>query len=238
MIAAWATWGGLEKSALGAGGIAMGAAEPGKRVAVVTGSDSALGGAIAGRLQREGFLVGGLDKGSGAGDLALAVDLTDRAKTASAVGRVARELGPVAVLVTVPTYHDAAPFGEMDPARWHRLLTAHLGTTTNACAAAVPAMVQAGRGTVVTISSWLALAGIAGEAYFAAATGSVLAFTKSFALEVARHGVRVNCIAVGPLETPGRHVEPAEVADTVMFLVNDGDFFVGQLLSAAAGEVV
>ena len=92
-------------------------------------------------------------------------------------------------------------------------------------------MVAAGRGTVVTTSSWLAYAGIAGESYQAAATGAVLAFTKSFALEVAAQGVRVNCIAVGD-------VPPADVAETVRFLVEDGDFFVGQVLVAAAGKVV
>lgn len=96
-------------------------------------------------------------------------------------------------------------------------------------------MVERGRGTVITISSWLAYAGVPGEAYFAAATGSILAFTKSFALEVAPKGVRVNCIAVGPLD---KGVSPADVADTVMFLVDDGDFFVGQVLTPAAGAVV
>jgi NAD(P)-dependent dehydrogenase (short-subunit alcohol dehydrogenase family) len=110
-----------------------------------------------------------------------------------------------------------------------------LGTTVNACAAVGPAMVQAQRGTIITLSSWLALAGIAGEAYYAAATGSILAFTKSFAIEVARHGVRVNCIAVGPLD---RGVRAVDIAETVAFLINDGDFFVGQVLTPAAGAVV
>jgi NAD(P)-dependent dehydrogenase (short-subunit alcohol dehydrogenase family) len=101
-------------------------------------------------------------------------------------------------------------------------------------------MVRAGRGIVVALSSWLAFAGVAGEAYQAAATGSILAFVKSFALEVAKQGVRVNCISVGPLdaEPPLAAVRPAEIADTVMFLVNDGDHFVGQVLEAAAGAVV
>ena len=87
----------------------------------------------------------------------------------------------------------------------------------------------------------MALAGIAGESYYAAATGSILAFTKSFALEVASKGVRVNCIAVGPLHETSRtpvHITADDVADTVMFLVDDGDFFVGQVLSPAAGAVV
>ena len=221
----------------------MGTPQKGSRVAVVTGSAGVVGGAIVGRLQAEGFAVGGLDgrdeRGS-PGDIAIMVDLTSRRETVAAVDRVARELGPISVLVTAPELYDAAAFGQLSPERWRTLLSAHLGSTTNACAAAVPEMLRAGRGTMVTISSWLALAGIAGEAYYAAATGSILAFTKSFALEVASRGVRVNCIAVGPLHETTRtrvHVTADEVADTVMFLVEDGDFFVGQVLEAAAGAV-
>ena len=149
----------------------------------------------------------------------------------AAAERVARDLGPISVLVTSPTSYDTAPFGEMSRNRWRRLLMDHLGATVNACAAAVPAMVRAGRGTVVTTSSWIALAGIPGEAYYAAATGSILAFTKSFSLEVATNGVRVNCIAVG-------QAQPVDVAATVSFLVHDGDFFVGQVLCPTEGAVL
>jgi 2-hydroxycyclohexanecarboxyl-CoA dehydrogenase len=212
----------------------------GTRVALVTGASGVVAKAIVERLQAEGFLVGGLDDDGAAGDLALAVDLTDRGQTVAAAERVTSELGPISVLVTAPHLHDAAPFGEMSAERWDRLLRTHLGGTTNACAAVVPAMVRAGRGTVIALSSWLAFAGVAGESYQAAATGSILAFIKSFAVEVAPTGVRVNCIAVGPLEAapPNASVRPAEIAETVVFLVNDGDHFVGQVLEAAAGAVV
>jgi 2-hydroxycyclohexanecarboxyl-CoA dehydrogenase len=219
----------------------MGTVHTGKRVALVAGSAGRVGSAIVSRLQAEGFSVGGLDEESGPADLPVSVDLTNRAATTAAAARVAQELGRISVLVTAPERYDAARFGEMSAERWERLLLAHLGATTNACAATVPEMVRASHGTVVTISSWLALAGIAGESYYAAATGSILAFTKSFALEVAPKGIRVNCIAVGPLHETTRatvHVTPDDVADTVMFLVNDGDFFVGQVLSPAAGAVV
>ena len=179
--------------------------------ALVTGIDGVVGAAIAERLRAEGFLVGTI------GD----EDLLDRGKTMAA----AKKLPPPSVLVVAPHLHDAAPFGEMPADRWRRLLQAHLGSTTNACAAIVPGMVEAGRGTVVTTTSWLALDGVAGEAYAAAATGTILAFTKSFALEVAPRGVRVNCVTAG---------RPADVADTVMFLIRDGDFFVGQVLTPGA----
>jgi len=203
----------------------VGSAQASARAAVVSGASGLVGRAVVARLEAAGFQVGMLQD----------ADLDDRRRTVGAVQRIASEIGPISVLVTSPELHDAARFGELDADRWHRLLNAHLGTTTNACAATVPGMVERGHGRVITISSWLAFAGVPGEAYFAAAAGSILAFTKSFALEVAAHGVRVNCIAAGPTE---KGVTAADVADTVMFLVDDGDFFVGQVLTPAGGAVV
>lgn len=232
----------------------MVSAKSDRRAAIVTGATGAVGGAVIERLQTEGYRVAGLDLSGGAGDLPLTVDLTDRDQMRAAAENAERELGPLSVLVTAHGYHAAAPFGTMEHERWNDLLLTHLGGTVNACAAVVPGMVQAGRGTVVTTSSWLALAGIPGEAYYAAATGTVLAFTKSFSLEVAASGVRVNCIAIGPLEGGERtfawnqpeaaelairsYGKPSDVAETVSFLIRDGDFFVGQIFSAVSGAVV
>jgi NAD(P)-dependent dehydrogenase (short-subunit alcohol dehydrogenase family) len=226
------------------------------RAALVTGATGVVGRAVVARLQAEGFAVAGVDRGDGGGDLPLAVDVTDREAMRAAAERTTSELGAIEVLVTAHGYHAAAPFGEMSREDWRRLLDAHLGGTVNACAAVVPGMVAAGLGTVVTTSSWIALAGVPGEAYYAAATGAILAFTKSFSLEVAPKGVRVNCIALGPVETgaeaqrfsPGqpapeelplrRYVTPEEIAATVSFLIRDGDFMVGQIFTPAAGAVV
>jgi NAD(P)-dependent dehydrogenase (short-subunit alcohol dehydrogenase family) len=210
------------------------------RVALVTGVSGRVGAAVVERLQADGFAVGGIDLDTGAGDLSIVADPADREAMVSAAQKVADELGTISVLFTSSAHHDAAPFGTMEPERWQRLLAAHLGGTVNVCAAVVPSMVRAGRGTVVTTSSWTALAGVPGEAYEAAATGTILAFTKSFAVEVAPKGVRVNCIAVGPLEgaPPYPPVDPADIAATVSFLVADGDHVVGQVLSPSAGAVV
>jgi NAD(P)-dependent dehydrogenase (short-subunit alcohol dehydrogenase family) len=217
--------------------------------AIVVGAAGPVGAAVVDRLRAEGMNVAGLDGVEPAGDLKVVVDATDRAALAAAVDRVIAEFGPVSVLVTTPWAFDDAPAGEMDNARWERLLRSHLGLTTNAVAAVVPAMVDAGHGTVVITSSWLALAGVPGRSHMAAATGTLLSFTKGFSTEVAPAGVRVNCIAVGPLDaadvagaavaTPlGRRATLDEVADTVAFLVRDGDFYVGQVFEPAAGAVV
>lgn len=225
------------------------------KAAVVVGAAGAVGKAVVERLRVEGFTVAGLDETAGAGDRQLVIDVMDRAALTAAVEEVRRDLGPVSVLVVAPHKRDAAAIGEMARQRWQRLLQAHLGATTNACAAVVPAMVEAKSGTVVIVSSWLALAGIPGEAYQAAATGTLLSFTKGFAMEVAPAGVRVNCVAVGPtapeaeqgaalagrgmVDLPlGRCATLEDVADTVAFLVRDGDFYVGQVFEPSAGAVV
>jgi NAD(P)-dependent dehydrogenase (short-subunit alcohol dehydrogenase family) len=201
-------------------------AEP--AVAIVTGAAGRIGAAVVGRLEREGFRVAGVDLRPSPGALSLVADVADRSQMAAAVAQVVERLGSVSVLVTAAGDHAAAPFGSMDDTTWSRLLHVHLGGTGNACAAVLPAMLEAGHGTVVTLSTREAVDGAAGQAYRAAATGAVLAFTKSLAVEVAPRGVRVNCVAGG---------SPAAVADAVAFLVQDGGFYVGQVF-VPAGEAV
>src|ERR1700716_2640667 len=84
------------------GGRSMGTGHAGKRVALVAGSAGRVGNAIVSRLQAEGFAVGGRDKEAGPAALAISVALTSRAAATAAAARVAKELGPISVLVTAP----------------------------------------------------------------------------------------------------------------------------------------
>src|SRR4249920_3631651 len=104
----------------------MGTGEPDTRVALVTGAGGVVARAIVERLQAEGFRVAGRDDDDVAGDVALAVDVTDRDQVVAAAQRVTRELGPISVLVSAPYLYDSAPFGEMSAERWDRLLRTHL----------------------------------------------------------------------------------------------------------------
>jgi NAD(P)-dependent dehydrogenase (short-subunit alcohol dehydrogenase family) len=83
-------------------------------------------------------------------------------------------------------------------------------------------MVKKGRGSVVTLSVNFSQAE-PGYTYVAAASGTVVAFAKSFGCEVGPHNVKVNCIAS---RLPSN---PDQVASTVKFLVNDGDYYVSQV---------
>lgn len=227
----------------------------GARVALVTGAAGVIGGTVVKRLKADGWKVAGLDVKGGAGDLPLAVDVSDRDAVTAAATRVRAELGPIDLLVTAANDCEIAPMGELPVESWKRMLGVNLGGTVNACAAVVPGMVEAGRGTVVTTTSWLSVAGgCARESYYAASIGAVIAFTKSFSVEVAKMGVRVNCVAVGPLQEGGsgsllarvdpqslparRLTKPEDVAETVAFLADEGDFYVGQVFAPCAGAVI
>ena len=137
------------------------------------------------------------------------------------------------------------------------MLDVHLGGVANACWAVLPAMLERGAGTIVTISSELALSGGDGDAHYVAAKGAILGFTRSLGAELAPRGIRVNSVAPGPTDTPllaadspsrdqayldslpiGRLVRPDEVADTVLFMVEEGTYFNGQTVSPNAGAVI
>lgn len=135
------------------------------------------------------------------------------------------------------------------------MLAIHVDGTANACRSVYRRMIERGAGSIVTIGSELALCGDPEAAHYAAAKGAILGFTKSLAMEAVQHGIRVNCVAPGPADTPllkpemrapkyidslvlKRLVKPDEVAAAVAFLMLDEHNFVGQVLSPNAGAVV
>ena len=226
-------------------------------VALVTGAASGIGAAIAARLAERGWRVAGLDLEYSATELSLEADVTDREVVRVAAEQVIEELGPLTLLVTAAGVYEQAPVEAIDDERWRRMLQVHLGGVANACWAALPGMLAQGEGTIVTISSELALAGGANDAHYVAAKGAILGFTRSLGVELAPRGIRVNSVAPGPTDTPlleadspwrapgylatlplGRLVTPNEVAQTVVYLVEDGTYFAGQTISPNAGAVI
>ena len=226
-------------------------------VALVTGAASGIGAAVAARLAGRGWPVAGMDLRESGTDLPLTADVTDAAAVREAAQRAERELGPVSLLVTVAGYYEMVPVSDIGVDAWRRMLDVHLGGTRNACAAVLPGMVERAAGRVITVSSELALGGGEDGAHYAAAKGAIIGFTKSLAAEVAGRGVLVNSVAPGPTDTPllapdspwrepayletlplRRLVRPEEIAETVLFLAEEGDYFCGQVLSPNAGAVI
>jgi 2-hydroxycyclohexanecarboxyl-CoA dehydrogenase len=228
-----------------------------KRVALVTGAASGIGASTCDRLAAFGWRVAGLDLRPSETELPLRADVADREALGAAVDRVNGELGAISLLVTAAGAYEMVPVAEIEVERWRRMLTVHLGGVVNACWAVLPGMLAAGSGAIVTISSELALGGGSHDAHYAAAKGAILGFTRSLGVELAPRGIRVNSVAPGPTDTPllapdspwrapeylttlplRRLVKPAEVAETVVMVVEEGTYFAGQTLSPNAGAVI
>jgi 2-hydroxycyclohexanecarboxyl-CoA dehydrogenase len=228
-----------------------------RKVALITGAASGIGAAITTLLSKRRWKVAGLDLHGSEADLSLTAEVTDPTAVSVAVDRATHELGPISLLVTVAGHYEMLPVSEIGIEKWRRMLAVHLGGTRNVCMAALPGMLERRSGRIITISSELALAGGDRDAHYVAAKGAIVGFTKSLAVEVAGRGVSVNSVAPGPTDTPllapdspwrdpafletlplRRLVRPEEVAETVLFLVEEGDYFCGQVLSPNAGAVI
>jgi NAD(P)-dependent dehydrogenase (short-subunit alcohol dehydrogenase family) len=185
------------------------------RVALVTGAASGIGRATALRLAREGAAVAALDRDeAGLAEtaraldpgVALVCDVAESASVAEAVRGAEAALGPIDVLANVAGVGDSAGaegIEDLDGARWAFVLAVNLTGPFHLCRAVLPGMAERGRGAVVNVSS---LAGRsksanAGPAYSASKAG-LLGLTRHLAYDYGRHGVRVNAICPGGVDTP------------------------------------
>ena len=243
----------------------------GNRVAVVTGGGRGIGAAIAQRIAAAGSAVAvcdldpalaeasaGVIRATGARALAVPTDVSDGASVAAAIARVEAELGPITALVNNAAIDVIGPFMQSDEAVWDRQIAVNLKGVLLCCRAVAAGMIDRGGGRIVNIGSDAGRVGSSGEAVYSATKGGVIAFTKTLARELARHGITVNCVCPGPTDTallaqvgeysekllegltraiPLRRVgQPDEVAAMVAFLVgDDAGYVTGQTVSVNGG---
>jgi 3-oxoacyl-[acyl-carrier protein] reductase len=238
------------------------------RRALVTGGASGIGRAIAEAFVAEGARVLLLDRDAAVAEQAardvgavgpVVADVTDEAQVRRAVTEAEQLLGGIDVLVNAAGILTQAPLIEMSLAQWQQTIDVDLTGVFLSCRYVVPGMVGRGAGRVVNIASQLAIKGGESLTHYCAAKAGVLGLTKALALEVAGHGVLVNAIAPGPIETPlvegisedwktakraelplGRFGRPEEVAPTAVLLASSpgGDLYVGQTLGPNSGDVM
>jgi NAD(P)-dependent dehydrogenase (short-subunit alcohol dehydrogenase family) len=248
------------------------------RAAVVTGAANGLGREIAHLLAREGAHVvlgdvdaGGLERAAAAigaaGGTALAVagDLTEEAPAQGLIDACLERFGRVEILINVVGGSRNAKIWELPAEDWDFVLRLNLRPTFLCTRAAVPAMMRQRYGRIVCMSSgaregtpWTAYYH-GGSAYSAAKAG-VHGFVRDVALELAEHGINVNAVAPGPIDTerfgpglrrlnetvdysPNRMTPlrrlglPAEVAHAVLFLASEeASYITGHTLAVTGGR--
>ncbi|ROP44981.1 SDR family NAD(P)-dependent oxidoreductase [Pseudokineococcus lusitanus] len=188
------------------------------RTALVTGSTSGIGAAVAAALAAEGahVLVSGRDAGRGravvedvraAGGRAdlLAVDLAGSPEELRAFAAAATDAlgGRVDVLVNNAGVYPVGPTEDLADDDLDRMLAVNVRAPHVLVAALVPAMAERGGGVVVTVGSWMARTGTAGSALYSASKAAAEQLTRSWAAEYGPRGVRVNTLAPGVTLTPG-----------------------------------
>jgi 3-oxoacyl-[acyl-carrier protein] reductase len=176
------------------------------------------------------------------------------------VARVEAEAGKIDILVNNAGISGESLVTEMALAEWNRMIAVNLTGVFLCTQAVLPGMLARQHGAIINIASRAAQLGVPRLAHYAAAKGGVIAFTRSVAREVGEQGVRVNCIAPGPLRTEllaerakdpewakaklsaqvqKRFAEADEVAATAVFLASPASgLYIGQTLSPNSGGVM
>jgi NAD(P)-dependent dehydrogenase (short-subunit alcohol dehydrogenase family) len=242
------------------------------RRALVTGAASGIGKSTALRLADEGAAVACLDRD--AGRLASTVDaivqrggkatplvceLADRAAIPRAVDDAVAALGGLDVVCNIAGVGGFWMDMDFPLDEWDRLIAINLTATWLVCQHSLSHLLGSGRGAIVNTASTAATDATPYETAYAATKGGVIALTRSLSINHAKAGLRVNCVAPGPIDTPiglqyarpegvdpqllgtimpfGALGKPEEVAAVYAFLASDDASHVnGQIIKVDGGK--
>ena len=242
------------------------------QVAIVSGAARGIGRAAAYRLAADGASVGLFDKDgpavketadalAAAGDAratAYEVDVTDEAAVNDAVAALLEQDGRIDVLVNNAGIYPHTPFDEVTFGEWRRVLATNLDGVYLCTRAVWPALVARGYGRIVNISSATFHIGYPEMVPYISSKGGIVGFTRGLAAEAGAHGITVNCITPGLIETEGTQVEdptgelfeeivagqavkrrgrPEDIAECIAYLAGAAaGFITGQTINVDGGH--
>ncbi len=247
------------------------------KAVLITGAGSGLGREMALTFAREGAKVGVNDirpesaqnvstelTRIGGNAVALVADVSSSAAVKKMFADFLAKFGAIDVLINNAGIGRAQSAPEFAATRdysdeaWHEMLATHLDSTFYCTREALKVMIPKRSGRIINLGSIAGTTGLPSAAAYCAAKGGIISFTKSVAREVVAHGILVNCIAPGFIDTPmtapitpevraqviaatpiGRFGEPREIAATALFLAcDDSSFMVGQVVSPNGGYMI
>ena len=235
-------------------------------IALVTGASRGIGAAIADLLAAQGATVIGTATSDGgaaaigerlaaAGGHGRKLDVTDAASSEALVEAIAKEFGPVSILVNNAGITRDNLLMRMKDDDWQAILDTNLTSVFRLSKAVMRGMMKARKGRIISIASVVGVTGNAGQANYAAAKAGIIAFSKSLAKEIGSRGVTVNVVAPGFIQTDmtkdlpeasrealtaqialGRLGDPADIAHAVAFLAGPtGAYITGETMHVNGG---
>lgn len=229
------------------------------KVAVVTGGCSGIGLATVRRFAEEGakVVIGDLDDTNGeriadeVGGAYVHCDVTNKEQVDALFATAKEKFGSVDIAFNnagiSPPEDDSILTTELEA--WRKVQEVNLTSVYLCCKAALPYMLEQGKGSIINTASFVAVMGAAtSQISYSASKGGVLSMSRELGVEFARQGVRVNALCPGPVNTPllrelfaadeeraarrlvhvpmGRFGEPEEMANAVLFLASDESSFI------------
>ncbi|MFT3756816.1 MAG: 3-oxoacyl-ACP reductase FabG [Pseudoxanthomonas sp.] len=235
-------------------------------IALVTGASRGIGAAIADTLAAQGAtVIGTATSESGAaaigerlathGGAGRKLDVANGAEVDALIDAIAKEFGPVSILVNNAGITRDNLLMRMKDEDWQAILDTNLSSVFRTSKAVMRGMMKARKGRIINIASVIGVTGNAGQANYAAAKAGIIAFGKSLAKEIGSRGVTVNTVAPGFIETDmtrdlpeaaraalltqialERLGSPQNIADAVAFLAGPGAAYItGETLHVNGG---